>query len=187
MRQTTLGEYQDALPGRWLIFHGRGLFGPPRYACEEHRGDLVAYLREHYGAIGFQVWRRPPYPSSLAHSDIDNAWRRHQPPTEGSSPTARGSLSRPNPARAHADRGWGPVPARNIGVAKRHGTHECAGADPRPHRHTKRRRAPHRRRPSQYQLDFRPEQMFCVPVGPIRRPARGWPGLDSLGGASLPT
>ena len=46
MRQTTLGEYQDALPGRWLIFHGRGLFGPPRYACPAHRGDLVAYLRD---------------------------------------------------------------------------------------------------------------------------------------------
>lgn len=75
MRQTTLGEYQDALPGRWLVFHARGLFGPPRYACAEHRRDLVAYLREHYGAVGFQVWRRPPYPSSLAHSDVERAWR----------------------------------------------------------------------------------------------------------------
>jgi hypothetical protein len=75
MRQMTFGEYQDALPGRWLIFHARGPFGPTRYACEEHRGDLVAYLREHYGAVGSQVWRRPPYPSSLAHSDMDNAWR----------------------------------------------------------------------------------------------------------------
>ncbi len=28
MRQASFGEYQDALPGRWLIFHGRGLFGP---------------------------------------------------------------------------------------------------------------------------------------------------------------
>jgi hypothetical protein len=75
MRQATLGEHQDALPGRWLIFHARGLFGPPRYACEAHRGDLVAYLREHYGTVGPQVWRRPPYPSSsLAHSDMDNAW-----------------------------------------------------------------------------------------------------------------
>ncbi len=74
MRQTIWGEYQDALPGRWLIFHGRGLFGPPRYACEEHRGDLVAYLREHYGTVGFHVWRRPPYPSSLAHSDADRSW-----------------------------------------------------------------------------------------------------------------
>jgi hypothetical protein len=35
----------------------------------------VAFLREHYGAVGNQVWRRPPYPSSLAHSDVDRAWR----------------------------------------------------------------------------------------------------------------
>jgi len=34
----------------------------------------VAFLREHYGAVGNQVWRRPPYPSSLAHSDVDRAW-----------------------------------------------------------------------------------------------------------------
>ena len=58
-----------------LIFHACGALGPMRYACEEDRGDLVAYLREHYGAVGPQVWRRPPYPSSLAHSDMDNAWR----------------------------------------------------------------------------------------------------------------
>jgi len=37
--------------------------------------SLVAFLREHYGAVGSQVWRRPPYPSSLAHSDVDRAWR----------------------------------------------------------------------------------------------------------------
>ena len=74
MREKTWGAYQDALPGRWLVFHGRGLYGPPRYACPEHRGDLVAYLRAHYGTIGFHVWKRPPYPSSLAHSDTDNAW-----------------------------------------------------------------------------------------------------------------
>jgi hypothetical protein len=49
MRENTWGAYQDALPGRWLVFHGRGLYGPPRYACTEHRGDLVAYLRAHYG------------------------------------------------------------------------------------------------------------------------------------------
>jgi hypothetical protein len=76
MRENTWGAYQDALPGRWLVFHARGLYGPPRYACEAHRGDLVAFLREHYGSIGFHVWKRPPYPSSLAHSDTDNAWNK---------------------------------------------------------------------------------------------------------------
>ena len=74
MRENTWGAYQDALPGRWLVFHGRGMYGCARYACEEHRGDLVAFLRAHYGTIGFHVWKRPPYPSSLAHADTDNAW-----------------------------------------------------------------------------------------------------------------
>ena len=74
MRERTWGAYQDALPGRWLIFHGGGLYGPPRHACAEHRGDLVAYLREHYGTIGFHPWKRPPYPSSLATGDTERAW-----------------------------------------------------------------------------------------------------------------
>jgi hypothetical protein len=68
------GAYLDAMPERWLVWHGKGLYGPTRYACPEHRGDLVAYLREHYGSIGFHVWKRPPYPSSLAHSRTDDAW-----------------------------------------------------------------------------------------------------------------
>jgi len=81
MRENTWGAYQDALPGRWLVWHGRGFYGPPRHACQEHRPDLVAYLREHYGTIGFHPWKRPPYPSSLAHNDTDHAWTvatRHQ-------------------------------------------------------------------------------------------------------------
>jgi hypothetical protein len=74
MREFVWGAYQNALPGRWLIWHGRGLYGPARYACPEHRGDLVAYLREHYGTIGFHPWKRPPYPNSLESSDTDHAW-----------------------------------------------------------------------------------------------------------------
>ena len=74
MRESTWGAYQDAMPGKWLVFHGRGLYGGPRYACREHRGDLVAYLRDHFGTIGFHVWKRPPYPTSLAHSETDHAW-----------------------------------------------------------------------------------------------------------------
>jgi hypothetical protein len=74
MRENTWGAYQDAMPGKWLVFHGRGLYGHPRYACPEHRGDLVAELREHYGSVGFHVWKRPPYPTSLAHADTDRAW-----------------------------------------------------------------------------------------------------------------
>ena len=33
MRENTWGAYQNALPGRWLVFHARGLYGSPRYAC----------------------------------------------------------------------------------------------------------------------------------------------------------
>ncbi len=74
MRENTWGAYQDAMPGRWLVWHGRGLYGPVRHACPDHRGDLVAFLRHHYGTIGFHPWKRPPYPSSLAHAGTDQAW-----------------------------------------------------------------------------------------------------------------
>jgi hypothetical protein len=56
------GEYLDALPGRWLVWNGGGPLGPRRYACREHRGDLVAYLRYHYATVAAQVWKMPPYP-----------------------------------------------------------------------------------------------------------------------------
>jgi hypothetical protein len=74
MREFVWGAYQNAMPGRWLIWHGRGLYGPARYACPDHRGDLVAYLRQHYGTIGFHPWKRPPYPNSLESDDTDHAW-----------------------------------------------------------------------------------------------------------------
>jgi hypothetical protein len=56
------GEYLDAEPGRWLTWHGRGFYGPHRYACGEHRGELKAYLRETYGTIGWHPWARGPHP-----------------------------------------------------------------------------------------------------------------------------
>ena len=40
------GEYVDAEPERWLSWHGRGIYGPNRYACGQHRGELKAFLRE---------------------------------------------------------------------------------------------------------------------------------------------
>ena len=58
---------------RLIFWHGRGLSGPPRYACREHRGDLVAFLREHYGTIGWHPWKRPPYPVNLRNPDRDRA------------------------------------------------------------------------------------------------------------------
>ena len=58
------GEYLDAEPGRWLTWSGHGLFGPRRYACGEHRGELKAALRETYGTLGRHPWAigRPVVP-----------------------------------------------------------------------------------------------------------------------------
>jgi hypothetical protein len=67
------GQYEDAMPEKWLIWHGRGLYGPARYACPDHRGDLVAFLREHYGTIGWHPWKRPPYPRDLKNPDKERA------------------------------------------------------------------------------------------------------------------
>ncbi len=45
------GEYVDAdtdpptPPAPWLTWHGRGMYGPVRYACGEHRGELKALVR----------------------------------------------------------------------------------------------------------------------------------------------
>jgi len=75
LREYLLGEYLDALPDRWLVWHGHGPFGATRYACPEHRGDLTAYLREHYGSIGAQPWARPPYATSRRTEYTDRAIR----------------------------------------------------------------------------------------------------------------
>lgn len=73
LRELVFGEYLDALPGRWLVWHGRGPLGPTRYACPDHRGDLVAYLREHYGTVAPHPWKMPPYPTSRRSSDTERA------------------------------------------------------------------------------------------------------------------
>lgn len=50
------GEYVDAEPGNWLVWHGRGAYGRNLYACGEHRGELKAFVREHYGTLGRHPW-----------------------------------------------------------------------------------------------------------------------------------
>jgi hypothetical protein len=62
MLDLRFGEYVDADPGNWLTWHGRGIYGPVRYACGEHRGDLKAMLREHYGTVGRHPWAKGPHP-----------------------------------------------------------------------------------------------------------------------------
>jgi hypothetical protein len=73
LRELVFGEYLDAPPGDWLVWHGGGPLGPRRYACFEHRGDLTAFLRNHYGTIGYQVWKVGPYPMTRRSADTDLA------------------------------------------------------------------------------------------------------------------
>jgi hypothetical protein len=56
------GEYVDAEPARWLTWHGRGIYGPQRYACGDHRGELKARVREQYGTLGWHPWAQGPHP-----------------------------------------------------------------------------------------------------------------------------
>lgn len=66
------GEYLDVLPARWLVWHGGGILGPPRYACAKHRGELTAYLRFHYGALSTRVWKMPPYAQRWPDEEREN-------------------------------------------------------------------------------------------------------------------
>jgi hypothetical protein len=59
------GEYLDAgsaPPAPWLTWHGRGMYGPQRYACGEHRIELKMRIREHYGSLGWHPWAEDPHP-----------------------------------------------------------------------------------------------------------------------------
>ena len=75
LRELAFGEYVELSPRGWLVWHGGGPLGPRRYACPEHKGELTAYLREHYGSIAPNPWRRPPYPSSARTPDTERAIR----------------------------------------------------------------------------------------------------------------
>ena len=76
LRELVFGEYLDAPPGRWLAWQGGGPLGPRRYACSNHRGELTAYLREHYGSIAPHPWKMPPYPATRRSADTERAIRQ---------------------------------------------------------------------------------------------------------------
>jgi hypothetical protein len=78
VRELQFGEYLDMLPGRWLVWTGHGQLGPKRFACAEHRGDLTAYVREHYGCLAKHPWKRPPYPTTLRSRGSDRAFRMYE-------------------------------------------------------------------------------------------------------------
>jgi hypothetical protein len=75
LRELDFGAYVDAPPGGWLTWYGSGPLGPRRYACERHRGELIAYVRTHYGAIAPNPWRRPPFPMTTRTADTERAIR----------------------------------------------------------------------------------------------------------------
>jgi hypothetical protein len=56
------GPAASTPPAPWLTWHGRGMYGPVRYACGEHRGELKALVRQHYGTLGWHPWARGPHP-----------------------------------------------------------------------------------------------------------------------------
>ena len=62
LQELLFGTYLDAAPSRWLVWHGGGLYGRTRYACQDHRGELKAAVREHYGTIGPHPWAMGPHP-----------------------------------------------------------------------------------------------------------------------------
>ena len=62
LQELLFGTYLDAEPDRWLVWHGGGLYGRVRYSCGEHRGELKAKIREHYGTIGPHPWAMGPHP-----------------------------------------------------------------------------------------------------------------------------
>jgi hypothetical protein len=78
LQEFLFGQYLDAAPERWLIWQGRGIFGPVRYACPEHRGELKAYLREHYGTLGWHPWAIGPHPLYATGPGAATATQRHR-------------------------------------------------------------------------------------------------------------
>jgi hypothetical protein len=61
LRDRTVGEFRDAQPGGWLIWTAGGPLGSKRYACPEHRAELVDYLRRHFGTARCGVHAEEPY------------------------------------------------------------------------------------------------------------------------------
>lgn len=56
------GEYLDIEPQNWLVWHGRGLYGPIRYACGDHRRELKASIQASYGSLGSEPYAEGPHP-----------------------------------------------------------------------------------------------------------------------------
>ena len=62
LQEFLFGEYLDVEPGHWLHWTGNGIYGRAQYACGDHRGELMAALRESYGTLGGNPWAMGPHP-----------------------------------------------------------------------------------------------------------------------------
>lgn len=93
------GEYVDAGPGNWLVWHGRGPYGQTLYACGEHRAELRSYLLKHHAGPHTKSTRTYP---SLPPEDYAMARRRAR--YHGYASPLR---NRPEPS--------GPMPERELG------------------------------------------------------------------------
>lgn len=63
LRDRRFGEYLDAQPGGWLVWTAGGPLGSKRYACREHRSELIDSLRRQYGVRCGGAGEDEPYPS----------------------------------------------------------------------------------------------------------------------------
>jgi len=85
LQELLFGTYLDAEPERWLVWHGGGLYGHVRYACQNHRGELKAQIREHYGTIGSHPWAMGPHPVTVYRRGRRRVRERVGPGWEGRS------------------------------------------------------------------------------------------------------
>lgn len=72
------GTYVDIEPGNWLVWHGRGIYGPVRYACFAHRETLKAHLRRHYGTVGPHPFAEGPHPGGWLRRETLRQTRRRR-------------------------------------------------------------------------------------------------------------
>ncbi len=72
------GTYVDVEPGNWLVWQGRGIYGPTRYACAVHRGTLKANLRKHYGTLGPHPHVQGPHPVGMLRRETSEQMRRRR-------------------------------------------------------------------------------------------------------------
>lgn len=63
LRDRRFGEYLDAQPGGWLVWSAGGPLGSKRYACREHRSELIDSVRRQHGASCPGAGKDEPYPS----------------------------------------------------------------------------------------------------------------------------